>query len=106
MSIYDNLTDEQIKDIIREAAKENPAMLTSALRAAGNFVYLIVPEDIQDRINEDPEEYSDFNGITDEEIGNALSERGDKLSDLVDYGSIVSDILDWMRIVRNENNNG
>lgn len=99
MSIYNNLTDEQINDIVRQAAKDDPSMLTSALRAAGNFVYLIHPEDI---LNYDDYQHEGKLKFTSDEAAEAMSEFGEKLADCVDYNTILESIADHILILRKE----
>lgn len=106
MSIYDNLTDRQVAEIISEAAMEEPSTLTTALRNAGNFVYIIIPNDIRARVDEFPDDYKDLENLTTDEIANALADQGYKLNEVVDYNAIVASILEWMRVVRKESNNG
>lgn len=99
---YDNLTDQQVRDIINEAAKDNPSMLTSALRAAGNFVYLIVPEDIT---NYDDYQHEGKLKITEEEAAEAITEFGESLADGIPYSDLCSEIADRVLILREEHKN-
>lgn len=105
MSIYENLTNQQIREILDEAAKDQPNLLTSALRNAGNFVYLIVPEDI---LNYDDYQHEGKLKITEEEAAKTMSEFREKLADCVDYHTILESIADHILLLRKEKerNNG
>lgn len=100
---YDNLTDQQIKDIVNECAKDNPFLLTAALRAAGNFVYLLTANDILDFINE--RKVNDLADANEDEVKEVLEWRNSKMGDLINYGDLCEDALDSLRIARNEHKN-
>lgn len=91
------ITDKQLIKI----AKRNPTLLTSALRAAGNFCYLLMAEDIQEYINE--REVKDLANVDNDEIRETLRWRNSKMADLVPYGELCSDVVDSLRIERNKN---
>lgn len=100
---YNNLTDQQIKDIVNECAKDNPHLLTTALRQAGNFCYLLMAEDIQEYINE--REVKDLANADIDEIRETLRWRNSKMADIVPYGELCSDAVDSLRIERSEHKN-
>jgi hypothetical protein len=84
-------------DIINEVAKQNPAVLAKALRQAGNFCYLIVPEDI---LNYDDYQYEGKLNITSEEAIKVISEFGQKISDEMPYGELCQSITERILTVR------
>lgn len=93
------ITEEQTKDLIKEVAKNKPLMLTSALRDAGNFVYLVVPEDI---LNYDDYQHEGKLKITADEAGETMRVFREKLADCVDYNTILETITDHLLILRKE----
>ena len=85
-----------VMDAIRHIAENDPGVLTNALRDAGNYVYLIVPADIENGCEVGSEGYF-ATGKTQDEIGHLLSKHRDKLDELVEYGDLVESILSVLR---------
>jgi hypothetical protein len=92
------------KKQLLEIAKRNPHLLTSALREAGNFCYLIMAEDIQEYINE--REVKDLADVDNDEVRETLRWRNSKMGDIIPYGELCSDVVDSLRIERSKQKDG
>ena len=87
---------DDTKELLTEIANSNPFELTSALRRAGHFVYLVTPEDIVDHADQRGEKF------TKKEVAEATQECARHLADIPSFGDICECVLDTARIIREE----
>ena len=92
---------DDTKEMLAEIAKSNPFELTSALRRAGCFVYLLTPEDIKD-YHEDGHAEDGEDDFTTDEIKEATDRSQWTLADCVSMGEICEAVIDTARILRRE----
>jgi hypothetical protein len=96
---------DDTKELLTEIAKSNPFELTSALRRAGCFVYLLTPEDIKDYHEDGHAEDGEAN-FTIDEIKEATDSGQWALADCVSMGDICDAVLNTARTNREEKSNG
>jgi len=92
---------DDTKEMLAEIAKSNPFELTSALRGAGCFVYLLTPEDIKD-YHEDGHAEDGEADFTIDEIKEATDRSQWTLADIPPMGEICESVIDTARIIRRE----
>lgn len=93
------MKQNELKELLIKTAKENPSLLSNALREAGNFCYLIVPADI---LNYDDYQYEGKLNITVEEATKVISEFGEKISEEMPYGELCQGIAERILTKRGE----
>ena len=97
---------DDTKELLTEIANSNPFELTSALRRAGCFVYILIPQDIV-------EYHADGHAVQDgekivsiPEVKNALERSQWAMADIPSMGELCECVLDTARNIREEKAKG